>query len=90
MIYPGRGVNMGDGWETRRSREPNHSDWVIVKLGASGKISNIDIDTNHYKGNYPKFAMLEGCNSKVILKEAQKIINNINYLLYNCFFFVNL
>lgn len=25
---------MGDGWETRRSRQPGHMDWVIVKLVA--------------------------------------------------------
>ena len=24
LILPGRGVNMGDGWETRRRREPGH------------------------------------------------------------------
>src|SRR5690606_20614401 len=29
LIMPGRGVNMGDGWETRRRREPGH-DWCIV------------------------------------------------------------
>lgn len=28
---PGRGANMGDGWETRRRREPGN-DWAIVAL----------------------------------------------------------
>lgn len=33
LILPGRGpANMDGGWETRRSREPGHSDHVIVKL----------------------------------------------------------
>lgn len=32
LIYPGRGKNMGDGWETKRSREKGHKDWVIIKL----------------------------------------------------------
>lgn len=31
LILPGRGVNMGDGWETKRSRGA-HVDWAIVKL----------------------------------------------------------
>src|SRR5262245_53146717 len=49
---PGRGVNMGDGWETRRRREPGF-DWVIVKLGRPGTIREVLIDTAHFKGNYP-------------------------------------
>jgi len=49
---PGRGVNMGDGWETRRRREPGF-DWVIVKLGRPGAIREVLVDTAHFKGNYP-------------------------------------
>jgi len=60
MIMPGRAKNMGDGWETRRRRGPGH-DWAIVKLGTPGKIERIEIDTNHFKGNYPDSASIEGC-----------------------------
>ncbi len=60
LIMPGRAKNMGDGWETRRRRGPGH-DWAIVRLGAPGSISRVEIDTNHYKGNYPESASLEGC-----------------------------
>jgi allantoicase len=60
MIMPGRAANMGDGWETRRRRGPGH-DWAIVRLGAPGTITKIEIDTNHFKGNYPESASLEGC-----------------------------
>jgi allantoicase len=49
---PGRGVNMGDGWETRRRREPGF-DWVIIRLGHAGDIREIEIDTAHHRGNYP-------------------------------------
>jgi allantoicase len=49
---PGRGVNMGDGWETRRRREPGF-DWVIVKLGRPGTIREVVVDTAHFKGNFP-------------------------------------
>ena len=41
-------------------RGPGH-DWAIVRLGAPGVLSKIEIDTNHYKGNYPESASLEGC-----------------------------
>jgi allantoicase len=60
MIMPGRAKNMGDGWETRRRRGPGH-DWAIVRLGAPGLVTCVEIDTNHFKGNYPESASLEGC-----------------------------
>jgi allantoicase len=60
MIMPGRAKNMGDGWETRRRRGPGY-DWAIVRLGAAGALSKIEIDTNHYKGNYPDSASIDGC-----------------------------
>ena len=60
MLMPGRAENMGDGWETRRRRGPGH-DWAIVRLGTTGTLSRIEIDTNHFKGNYPDSASVEGC-----------------------------
>jgi len=60
LIMPGRGVNMGDGWETRRKRGPGH-DWCLIRLGAPGQVRRVVIDTNHFKGNYPDRASLEGC-----------------------------
>ncbi|PKL75851.1 MAG: allantoicase, partial [Candidatus Melainabacteria bacterium HGW-Melainabacteria-1] len=48
LILPGKAANMGEGWETRRRREPGH-DWVILKLGAAGQIRQIEIDTAHFK-----------------------------------------
>jgi allantoicase len=60
LIVPGRGINMGDGWETRRRRMPGN-DYVFLKLGHSTVIEKIDIDTAHFKGNYPHAFMLEGC-----------------------------
>ena len=52
ILAPGVGKNMGDGWETRRSRGKNF-DWLIIKLGRTGIIEKIEIDTHHFKGNYP-------------------------------------
>jgi allantoicase len=59
LIMPGRAKNMGDGWETRRRRGPGF-DWAIIRLGATGHVSKIEIDTNHFKGNFPDRASLEG------------------------------
>ena len=58
MLLEGRGINMGDGWETRRRREPGN-DWIIVKLGAKGIVEKIEVDTAHYKGNYPDRCSLQ-------------------------------
>ena len=43
---------MGDGWETRRSRGKNF-DWIIIKCSSPGIINKIQLDTHHFKGNYP-------------------------------------
>jgi allantoicase len=60
LIMPGRGVNMGDGWETKRNRTPNNRDWVIVRLAHAGLINRILVDTCHFKGNYPDTCSIEG------------------------------
>jgi allantoicase len=52
VLLPGRGTSMADGWETRRRREPGY-DWVILQLGAPGRIQHVEIDTAHFKGNFP-------------------------------------
>ncbi|KAF7361671.1 putative allantoicase [Mycena venus] len=54
LILPGRGKDMGDGWETKRSREKGHKDWAIIKLGAPGALEQVEIDTAHFKGNFPE------------------------------------
>jgi allantoicase len=52
LLLPGRGSSMADGWETRRRREPGY-DWAVLRLGHAGTIQRIEIDTAHFKGNYP-------------------------------------
>ena len=59
VLSPGKGKNMGDGWETRRSRGKNF-DWLIIKMGRTGKINKIEIDTHHFKGNYPDRCSVQG------------------------------
>ncbi len=59
LIAPGKGINMGDGWETRRRREPGH-DWGLIALGCPGTIEKILIDTAFFKGNYPDRFYLQG------------------------------
>lgn len=58
LIAPGRGADMGDGWETRRRREPGH-DWAILSLCCPGRIEQAIVDTAHFKGNYPDRVSLQ-------------------------------
>jgi allantoicase len=60
LLMPDRGVNMGDGWETKRNRIPNNRDWVIINLATKGTIKKITVDTCHFKGNYPDSCLIEG------------------------------
>jgi allantoicase len=62
LIMPGRGKDMGDGWETKRRRDPG-PDWSIVKLAATGSVEKVVIDTCHFKGNFPDSFVLEGTNT---------------------------
>jgi allantoicase len=58
LLLPGRGAHMGDGWETRRRREPGH-DWCLIALARPGVIEAIEVDTAHFKGNYPDRCSLQ-------------------------------
>ena len=59
LIMPGLAKDMSDGWESRRRRGPGH-DWCIVKLGSKGTVSRIEVDTSHFKGNYPESCSMDG------------------------------
>jgi allantoicase len=59
LNIPVPGINMGDGWETRRRREPGN-DWVVLKLGHPGRIDEISVNTAFFKGNYPDRVSIEG------------------------------
>jgi allantoicase len=61
LLLPGRGKDMGDGWETSRSRTKGHTDWVICRLGLKGRsIEKIVVDTKDFRGNFPQAVKVEG------------------------------
>ena len=68
LLQPGRAINMGDGWETKRRRGPGY-DWVIVKLGRPGRIQRIEVDTNFFKGNYPDECSIEACYMPAVMAD---------------------
>ncbi|BCR93671.1 allantoicase [Aspergillus luchuensis] len=60
LLLPGRGKDMGDGWETARSRAKGHVDWAIVKLGLVGSVSRVVVDTKDFRGNFPREVRVHG------------------------------
>jgi allantoicase len=69
LLMPYRAKNMGDGWETKRRRGPGH-DWVVLKLGVPGTIRRVEVNTAHYKGNFPESCSLEVCGAKLVAVDA--------------------
>lgn len=62
VISPGLTRVMGEGWETRRRREPGN-EWLVVRLAGQARVSLAEIDTSGYVGNAPGSASLLGCDA---------------------------
>ena len=60
LLLPGRGKDMGDGWETARSRTPGHVDWAIMQLGLPGSVVKVVVDTKDFRGNFPRAVRVHG------------------------------
>ncbi|KAI9000006.1 allantoicase [Gaertneriomyces semiglobifer] len=75
LIAFGRSKTMAGGWETARNPERPRvyvpdpqtkqlvmpgKDWAIISLGHTGKVSEVEIDTHLFKGNFPESAIVEG------------------------------
>lgn len=73
LIMPGRAADMSDGWETKRRRGPGH-DWCVIQLGARGVIKRVEVDTAHFKGNFP-----ESCSLEVCAAEKQRLAPGESY-----------
>jgi len=73
LLAPGRGENMGDGWETSRRRVPGN-EWIIVALGTRGIINKVIVDTAHFKGNYPDQCSIQAADLSAYGSDADQAI----------------
>ena len=71
LLLPGRGTNMGDGWETKRRRTPG-SDWCVVRLGRRGVVHRVEVDTYFFKGNAPIAARIESLDADELTEAEAK------------------
>lgn len=69
LLLPGTSLNMGDGWETRRRREPGH-DWCILALGTPGEITRVEVHTTHFKGNFPDRVSIQAAYMLDVVDQA--------------------
>lgn len=58
LLLRERAPDMRSGWETRRRRGPGH-DWVVIQLAARGRVQVVEVDTQHFKGNFPERCALD-------------------------------
>lgn len=92
LIAPGRSKTMAGGWETARKKtrpavlradpatgllQVPGKDWVVLKLGHAGVIQEVEVDTNHFKGNFPESAVIfgtqfYGANDEDVLADTVK------------------
>jgi allantoicase len=69
VISPGLSRVMGEGWETRRRREPGN-EWLTVRLAGLSVVSLAEIDTSGYVGNAPGAASLLGIDAAASAEAA--------------------
>ncbi len=80
LIMPGLAQDMSDGWETKRRRGTGY-DWCVIKLGNTGTIKRVEVDTSHFKGNYPESCSIEVCHAE---GDANFDVLDWQELLPNC------
>ncbi len=88
LLKPGRGVFIPgkytesgkwmDGWESRRKRTPGH-DVCLIRLGLPGEVRGVDIDTNHFTGNYPEHASIEGIEAPATATTEQLLAPELHW-----------
>lgn len=74
LLLPGRGVNMGDGWETKRRRTPG-SDWCVIRLARRGFVERVELDTHFFKGNAPQATLIEALDEETVgAEEVERLL----------------
>jgi allantoicase len=69
LLRPGLARVMADGWETARRRDDGH-DWVTVALACAGSVEVVELDTSHFVGNAPGWAVLGSDGGDLLARTA--------------------
>jgi len=68
-----------DGWETRRRREAGY-DWALIRLGAPGRITQVDLDTSFFTGNYPSTGWIRACAVTGYPSPAELLADDVDWI----------
>lgn len=60
VISPYPPLSMVDGLESARSREPGHSEHVVIALGRAVRAGRIELDFTHFVNNNPREVEVDG------------------------------
>lgn len=60
VISPFAPINMFDGMESARSRDPHHFEEVVIKLARPGKLKRIELDFSYFVNNNPLEVSVDG------------------------------
>ena len=52
----------------------NGKEWCVLKLGVPGVVKKIEVDTNHFKGNFPDSIVVEARSGINIFLKFQNYI----------------
>ena len=69
ILFEHEPLNMADGWETRRRREPGN-DWGIIRLAKPAHIKHLCVDTRFFKGNFPHAFSIQAANVQATTEKA--------------------
>lgn len=64
ILLPGKPKGMHDGFETKRSREKDHQDYVIIKLGKPAKLDKIVVDFTYFVHNNPNMLAIQAYDGR--------------------------
>eukprot|EP00931_Biecheleriopsis_adriatica_P047462 TRINITY_DN27364_c0_g3_i1.p1 TRINITY_DN27364_c0_g3~~TRINITY_DN27364_c0_g3_i1.p1 ORF type:complete len:411 (-),score=86.85 TRINITY_DN27364_c0_g3_i1:56-1114(-) len=91
-LAPGASRRMDEGWETARNPkrpavlQPGPDglcdcgyafDWFIMRLGARCLLNELELDTSHFKGNFPESCLVEGLDDASLA--AQPALEQMKY-----------
>jgi allantoicase len=60
VISPYQPLNMFDGLETARSREPGHHEELIIQLARAGRLEKLTVDFTYFVNNNPMELAVQG------------------------------
>lgn len=65
-----------EGWLTPRSRGSSRNDFVVIQLAETCVVEGIVLDTTGFKGNFPEYVLIEGCQSNLVSPNNNNNNNN--------------